>query len=355
MKKLLILFFLAAFASTCSLGNIATPQAYISEIYFDSTGNWTIELGFPWFLDDIDSMRLVTFSGSSVISSYSLIETGDDDTFMFLALITDTNIAFPITISPEADYVKIISYAWDEQPYDSVAFGSYPGSLIDCVGEEESVITLIYYNNGAGIWEFCIDGSPTIGAENDTTGAMGTFAGIAYDPEGNPFTEGKIYMPEMGNLCLTIQPDGSFSGRVPSRRYIFDTVAMITSYRALKYFVVEPFEFCIQPDSSFFHEIITIYLITDIEEHLEGESSMVTVAPNPFSDKVTFYFDGITSKEITWFSIYSMDGKQLERVQLEKDQQQFDWNPTGDVPSGTYIYRLESARATLKTGKFVRL
>jgi len=336
--------------------NIATPQAYISEIFVDSIGNWTIEMGF--FYEDslyIDSMRVVTSLGSALITNYSLINTGGDGFFEFISLITDDNLSDPIVINPEADFVKIISYAWGDQPFDYVAFGDYPGSFLDCLEAGESVITLIYYNNGSGIWEFCMDNSPTIGLGNDTTGAMGTFSGIIYDPSGIPFSEGKIFMPDIGGLALNISPDGSFNHRVPCRNYMFDTIQMFVPSRLLTYYAVEAFSFCLHPNSSQNHDIITTSLITGVEEQ-SSNANFVTVAPNPFSDHVVFYFNmNNNDDQNLHFSIYSLEGKMITQFPVSPGEKRLDWNPSGDVSQGTYIYRLENNNQILKTGKFVRL
>jgi hypothetical protein len=355
MKKLLTLVaFCLCFSGIRA--NLATPQAYISEIYVDSTGAWTIELGF-WYeaTEEIDSMRLYTSSGNALITSYSLITTSDG-IFEFLSLITDENLSNSLTINPESDFVKIVSYAWGDQPSDYVAFGDYPGSFLNCPDIGSSVIMLIYYSNGAGIWEFCMDNSPTIGLSNDTTGAMGSYSGIAYDLAGTPFSEGKIFMPEMGNLVLIINPDGSFSQRVPCRNYDFDTIKIWQPSRATQIYTVEPFSFCLRPDSTYYQDIITTSLIIGVDEEVDTQENIVTIAPNPFSDQVVFYFNlNEISYDYLTFNIYSLAGRNIAQFNILPGQTRLEWAPPASVPSGTCIYQLENQNKTLKTGKFVHL
>lgn len=359
-KSIAVLIFIALVSST--RGNVAPPQAWISEIIVDSSGNWTIEMGFyEWDLLSIDSIRLVTSSGSSIITSFTLIPGGGSFCFDSLAVITNDNLANPITINPDGDLVKLISYLypWGEDPVDSVAFGNYPGSRLSCIEEGESVMFAMYDIETGGTWGFGIDSSPTIGTMNDTTGAMGNFSGIVYDLEGNPFTGGYFTLPFIESMVMHINPDGSFSERVLSHRITLDTITLHLPSRLyiIKTYIIEPVDFCLRPDSSHYQDIITTSLVLDIKEKEEDVENVVVISPNPFSDKVVFYFNlknSDPSGDMS-FSIYSLDGKEIDRITLSPDQKRYEWIPGGTVSPGTLIYRLEKNSQTLKSGKFIKM
>jgi hypothetical protein len=361
MKKSLVIFLLVALVSFVR-GNVIAPRAYISEILVDSSGNWTIEIGFyEWDLPSIDSIRLVTSSGSSIITSYTVIPGGGEFCFDSLSVITNDNLANPITINPNGDLVKLISYLnpWGEDPVDSIAFGDYPGSKLSCIHEGESVMFAMYDIETGGTWGFGIDSSPTIGTINDTTGAMGNFSGIVYDLEGNPFTGGYFCLPFIEDMVMHINPDGSFSERVLSHRITFDTIKLHLPNRPLtiETYTIEPVDFCLRPESSHYQDIITTSLVTGIEEKGDAGGNVVVLSPNPFSDIVLFYFNlknSNLSDEIS-LSIYSLDGRKLDRVRLLPDQKRYEWIPGGAVSSGTLIYRLEMNNKTLKSGKFIKM
>jgi hypothetical protein len=353
MRKFLLFMLIVAFFSSAR-GNILMPQAWISEILVDSSGNWTIEMGFyEYGITDIDSVRLETSSGSSIISFYEVIYYGDCEPFDSLAVITASNLLFPLTINPAGDYVKLVSYTWDTEVIDEVAFGNYPGSFLDCILEGESVSC--YEWKGV-----CIDSSPSIGQGNDGNGGRwGYFSGVILDPSGVPITSGWVNIET--NTVITLYPDeqGFFNQAIMARRYTFDTILhKVPPYPPTVYaYTCEPVDFCIRPDSSFYHDIITTSLIIGLEEPNTVNENAVTIAPNPFSDHVEFYFnlgnDGYVGN--LSLSIFTLDGKEVELIQLQPGQANYSWVPAGSVTSGTYIYRLENDKGIIKTGKFVKL
>ncbi|MCK9398931.1 MAG: T9SS type A sorting domain-containing protein [Bacteroidales bacterium] len=356
-KSIAVLIFIALVSSV--RGNIATPQAFISEIIVDSAGNWTIEMGFyEWSIIEIDSIVLKTSSGSSVISFYTLIPGGGSQYFDSLALITSLNLENPVSINLEGDFVKLISYAWEDDPFDSVAFGNYPGSYLDCIRDGESVIYLSYsQTQWSYTGSYCIDISPTIGSENDTIGALGSFSGVFFDLLGNPFTEGYFLLPGVENTTIQIQPDGSFSERIFARRFTFDTIEYYHPPSPSEYYTIEPVDFCLRPDSSHYQDIITTSLVEGIESKENDVENVITISPNPFADKVTFYFNLKNSHPSDELSllIYSLDGREIHRIQLSSDQKRYDWAPAGSVTTGTLIYSLKKNNQVMKTGKFIKL
>jgi hypothetical protein len=348
MKKIILLALLIVCISGIR-ANIAAPQAFISEILVDSTGNWTIEMGFYDWPEDIDSIWLVTSSGGSLVTYYTVIsaETGCFDS---LSVITSSNLANPVSINPEGDFVKLISYAWGDDLYDIVSFGDYPGSYLDCIRNGESVIWSLQM-------AFCIDSSPTIGLGNDSEGYRGYFSGIIYDLSGNPITTGFVSIVCNANLTFFPDDQGNFNEYIASRRFTFDTVQhhMPPWPWTVQTYTIEPVDFCLRPDSTYSQDIITTSLVIGIDDKEVIDENIVTIAPNPFSDKVDFYFNIKNQDREFIFSIYSLDGKKILKLNMDEDQKKLQWHPSDEIPPGTYIYRLENENKSLKTGKFVRL
>ncbi|HPS62846.1 MAG TPA: hypothetical protein PLK82_07285 [Bacteroidales bacterium] len=192
VSSLLLTILVAASAQA----NVTPPKAFISEVFFSSSGDWTIELGFyPYYYSEFDSILIESSSGSSRISQCSSIAGGGWPNFDSLAVITSANLVYPVAINPLSDYIKVSSYMFGYVHSDYLAIGNYPGSVVDCRQGTESIIYITYFSGGQVLKGFCIDQSPTIGFGNDTTGAMATYSGMVFDPSGNVFPEGLLYIP----------------------------------------------------------------------------------------------------------------------------------------------------------------
>lgn len=360
MKRYLLLLCSMALVSI-TMGNIATPRAHISEIYIDSVGNWTIELGFyyEFGLNEIDSIRIETSTGSSKLMNYTLLPAGGYPNFDSISVITNLNLDAPISINPLYDYIKIISYTWGDEPFDYVAIGNYPGSMLDCTKSGESIIYLSYIQSAGYTGSFCIDKTPSIGFVNDTTDALGNFSGMIYNLNGDVFTEGWFPVPYVHNTTIHINPDGSFSERIFSRRYVFDTI--IIRFPPWPYtketYTIEPIDFCLRPDSLHYQDIITTSLVTGIDEKEIDFENVVVISPNPFTDKVIFYFNlGVhyPSDEVNLL-IFSQDGKKLQHQKLFVNQKRYEWITEESIPSGVLMYQLNKNNQTIKSGKLIKL
>lgn len=361
MKRLLLIF-TTSIIVTVANGNVTPPKAYISEINFDTGGNWSIELGFFLnYASEIDSIKIESSAGSSIINFFTPIPVpgGVFPNFETLAVITNLNLLTPVSINPFADYVKIISYTYGYETYDYVALGNYPGSFLDCQQTGESICYLEYSYNSDWRRSFCVDKSPTIGFVNDTTGALSRYSGKIYDPSGNVFTQGYFSLPPHVGIFIDIQPDGSFLETVFSRRYTFDTITIVFTswpYTSQTY-KVQHVDFCVMPGALHTQDIIATSIITAVDKHEPDQECVVVVSPNPFTNKVTFFFNlgnPDPSDEIS-LTIYGQDGRQLKQINPTAFQNKYEWIPDEYIPTGVLVFHMKKNGKTVKTGKFLKL
>jgi hypothetical protein len=93
-----------------------------------------------------------------------------------------------------------------------------------------------------------------------------------------------------------------------------------------------------------------------VEEKNISDQNIVTITPNPFSEKVIFYFNiKVDDPGDMNFSIFSLDGRMVHEVSLTPGQKRVEWSPGNLVSPQTLIYRLEMDHHVVGTGKFVRL
>ena len=274
MKRTFAIFVWLLFSSLFSLGNSAPPVAAFSEFLIDSLGNWTMELRLN-FPVGIDSIEIGFSSGNSMVEQYELIPPGD------YTLIDNSNLSTPLTVNSEGDYIIVRSWGSGYWHADSLAYGNYPGATLDCAeyGSSYASINIDYF------FAYAIDNSPTLGIENDTSGAVSNFSGKIYDPNGNLITTGTlIFGPE--DLRYPIYAGGSFNGPIFAHRYYCDSIIIRSSSQPYTYtlYTIDPVEFCETPGSLIYEEIICTAIV-DITDYYE-EKVRVIVSPNPFSSYI---------------------------------------------------------------------
>ena len=356
----LLLILATSFIVTGAVCNIAPPKAFISEIYFGSSGNWTLELGFySYFYSGIDSIIIESSGGSSKITNCALVSGGGYPCFDSVAVITNANLFVPVPVNPLADYIKVTSYVSGYETCDYVAFGNYPGSFLDCRQTGESVAYAAYDPGGAMTRSFCIDRSPTIGYANDTTGVLSNFTGKVYNLSGNVFTQGFFSLPPLDNTTIHIQPDGSFFERVFARRYTFDTITIYFPPwpYAHQTYVIDPVDFCLRPDTFHTQDIIAKSIVTSGEKHETDQENAVVVSTNPFTDRVTFFFNipGLGLPDDVEFAIYGQDGRQLKQLRLAMNQKKWEWVPGEHIPAGLLLFQLSKNGQVIKSGKLLKV
>jgi hypothetical protein len=348
MKKIFIFLFALLFSNFIAVANSGPPMALLREVLFDSLGNWSVEL-YLYQEPYIDSFWIESSSGGALVTNYTLIAPDD------LTVINNTNLSTPLSINPEGDYIIIRSGGSAYTHYDSLAFGNYPGSILDCIDTGVSYAYVIIPGNG---WSsgFSIDTTPTMGYLNDTSGAVAYFSGTAYKVNGEVFTEGEIiFVPE--ELSISINPDGTFNHPIFVRRYQCEEVRIIhySPYSYADYTIV-PLEFCSLPGSYIQEDFVTTGLVTSTENILLKDP-LVIVSPNPFSSTITFYWaaSAFNSNDLTELRIFDQQGKQVLGERVLISSQKFQWNPEGNLPSGMYIYQMMSNGQIISSGKIVRL
>jgi hypothetical protein len=349
MKRIIIFLFPLLFSNLVVSGNSGPPMALLREVLIDSLGNWQVEL-YLYQATAIDSIWIGFSSGTSLVSNYTLIAPDD------LVLIDNSNLSTPLSVNPEGDYIIVRSWGSYYWHYDSLAFGNYQGSYLDCADQGASYSFQEIYNNGYSA-SFSIDKTPTMGFVNDNSGAVANFSGMVYDPDGLGFAEGDFPFV-VGNLLIKINPDGSFNRPIFARKYQCEDITIKFPpypYTYIDYSIV-PMDFCAVPDTSIHEDFITTGYV-NTSEPLAEKDLLVIVSPNPFSTFVTFYWNSSTVQvnDNLELCIFDQQGKQLLRETVQTGLQRFQWNPEGSLSPGIYIYHLLKNGQDVSTGKIVRI
>lgn len=95
-------------------------------------------------------------------------------------------------------------------------------------------------------------------------------------------------------------------------------------------------------------------IVTGTEEPFTGEAEIISVYPNPFTDKVDFRFHLSENTRVT-LEIFHVTGQKVAAVfegSLTKGHRQLTWNVAEEV-NGVYFFRLNTGNR-LYTGKMIR-
>ena len=149
-----------------------------------------------------------------------------------------------------------------------------------------------------------------------------------------------------------------FSERVFSRRYTFDTITIYFPPWPYTHqtFVIAPVDFCLEPDTLHSQDIITKSLVTAVDGHDPDDENAVVVSPNPFTHKVTFFFNlrNPDPADQLSLSIFNLDGRQLKMINLTFNQKKYEWIPNEFIPPGILLFHLKKNGRTISSGKLLK-
>ena len=349
MKKLLCLFILLG---SLLANPIPMPQVTISELYFADQNSWILELDIfeetYYQAGMFDSVFISSTSGIAKIKP-EVFKEGE-----FFFLVTSDSLLAPLSINPQGDCIKIITYETytSLSLIDSLRFGNYPGSCVSDILQGYSVCKLRHNL-------FVKDKSPTLGSPNDTTGTCGTLIGFIYDIENELISKSNFYL----DSDLYFDDIGQFNTRVYSLSYGTTYLTEILGPGNYKYFKIDTLKLNLQPDSTY-HQ--NIYLLSDyivgINEttHKPDEELLLINYPNPLNATTTFKIKwpaNLSNIEKRIF-IFDITGQLINVIKLG-DQQTATWDGRDQqghvLSSGTYFYKFVAGNIVYKSGSMILL
>jgi hypothetical protein len=283
--KTMRFFIVLAILNNTLFANITPPQAYISEVYIETSDNWWLELGFyedPEIL--IDSVIVETTSGSALITDFITIDLSETDVgFPFLALITNDNLEHNLSMIRQGDFIKIYSYIGTTANINYLAFGKYADSEFLQFREGLSIAKVGLFNNCSGFYS--LDNTPSPGVDNEDEGVAGNVNGYLYDKDHNPIINSEV----KGYVCsVSTDENGYYEGDVLSKTYYFDTINLWTGQWETYIYLQDTIS--VLPDSSYSKDLVLLSSPSTIIEPMdEPDVPVITSFPNPFTEFTAFY------------------------------------------------------------------
>ncbi|MFW6225108.1 MAG: T9SS type A sorting domain-containing protein [Bacteroidota bacterium] len=322
MKKIFISILVLIIGLSIYANPIELPTIEISELYFDESDNWKLELGYYAVNQNdltIDSIFLYSTSDTIKLPSYEFIgSTG-------VLVITADSLDSEFQIKRFADTIKVISYSMEQPFEDILIFGDLPGASINYPRQGQSISKYgMYYTK---------DNSPTIGLSNDTTGMCGTVKGIIYDKYSKP-VENKTFRLD---YYFETSENGQYSARVYSKPSTYSRIDYKTGQYSTQSVSINEISYVMEPDSVIEIDIYLLDTLTTGIKDINISNTPISVYPNPILKneelKINIDLPIITSD--IYIEIFDLNGKMIKKKKISQNSSSI----IAPDKSGLYIIR----------------
>jgi hypothetical protein len=334
MKKLLLTINTLLIITILRANPIPMPSVVLSELYFDTNGEWVIELQYSNTYQDlmpIDSIWIKSNSGTSKIKRFNI--NGSEG----IIVIRNDSLISNLIINPQTDSIKISytleSYTQSNKP---IIYG-YLNASISSPRNDQSIAGVYPYFD-----LYCLDKSPTIGVINDTIGMCGMLKGQIFDKndkllKGLPINTFEMVIEKyISDVPIFISSDGSYY----SNLYALNVNVKELFYRYgdnQGYFVsINPMNITMQPDSSVNINIhILDSLMVGINDINSSVESIIKLFPNPLSGLSLNYEIALPVKSSNcYIDLVNMNGQQIAKFQIRENIGQI--NLPSNIENGMY-------------------
>ncbi len=347
-----------------------TPNLKFSELVFDNSNNWTIEITSRFGMS-FDSVVFISSGGCSKLNvSYPANQ--------YIAIITSDSLVSPLLLNRTGDKIVINTYSSIQSVSkiiilrsDSIIYGDYPGASVRAPVSGFSIMRIFLGFSVTNNPIDCLTKFPTLGIVNDTLHLSGTLKGQIYDSTNRIISGLKAIVGVSAysfvlETPLTIDSTGAYSTQ------IFSTIFSPTKLFVMVYgeywdtVAIEPFDLeNIHPDTVVIQDIHLKddrFVITSVNNELPPINDELTIInyPNPFNLLTTFFIkipQNLRKKAID-ISIFNVTGQLVRSISI-KESQSVSWDgrdSQGNImPSGAYFYRLNINKQPMKSGSMVLL
>ncbi len=359
MKKLLVILFSLACITVANANPLPSPPPVIglSEIGFDTDGNWVIELGYKNIYADntympVDSIFICSSTGRAKLRNLKF------SSYAGILLVRNDSLVSNLNINHAGDSIQIEYYIYNiKQLYVPLVFGNYRNATLLCPKTEQSIASYFVFNNqnmyDASSKEsniYSIDKSPTFGVVNDSTGMCGTLQGNIYDQNGQLLINSTHGFSASGMYSIDPASDGSYSVKAFSYKNRISRMYYSVGYNN---FIVDisPIEYSMMPDSVITADI-HIQKITAVDEVKSDPVSVFQVSPNPVKDLSFNYTISIPVKSSTsYIEMISLNGQTIDRFPITENTGKI--NLPAATSTGIYTMRLWVNNKNYGTSKII--
>ncbi len=346
-KKLLVLLLVLQFGMV-QANPLIPPRVLISELAFDETGSWMLELqGFDftnWFY--LDSIILTTSTGKATLGTLRF--EGENN----ILVLRKDSLKSDLPIRMEGDSISLLFYPdiyYMNGNIPSLVFGDFTSSVLASPRAGQSIAgapSFEYTNN------YSIDKSPTPGLQNDTTGMCGTLTGKIFDINNQLVQSSDYVFIDRSGWEYNIDGNGNYRTRILSAR---TTLSSMNVYhkptRKYMQVPVETIAFSVQPDTLIQADLhLQKDLITALDEPENAPVTMLQVYPTPPVGRRLNYSVGLpVGSSEARLELIDLNGRIYCTYRITESQGRIEL--PSELSSGTFFLRLQLNRRTYPSVK----
>ena len=296
---------------------------YLSELLFDQSGRWRMEIGQTLSATNLDGWYLKSRTDSAMFKDG--MKLGLFDYFV----ISNDSLKKPLTINPLGDSITIFS---PQGRRDLLTFGPEYWKRISAPRYGQSIC-----QDQEGYY---LDNTPTMGATNDLSNAVGTIQFIVQDSLGHPLTTADVayYFSSNDPRASDVDSNGIASMSAPARR---------------KWFFVNAVGFLqgqiwtqVYPESTITIPIVLSHTPDAVENFgspVPGSFALNNPYPNPFNPMVTVEYM-LPRSGLVGIQVYDVAGKLVSEIfsgRQSAGKNVARWEAAA-YPSGVYLIRVKT-------------
>jgi hypothetical protein len=296
----------------------------LSELLFDKDGGWRLEIGQTLTSINLDGWYLKSKTDSALFKDGIKIGLFD------YVVISNDSLKKPLTINPLGDSITIFSplgrgevFSFGPEYWKSISAPRYGQSI--CQDQEG------YY----------LDNTPTMGAANDLSNAIGTIQFIVEDSLGHPITIADVayYFSSNDPRTYNTNSSGIVSVSAPARRKWF--------FMNAPGFLQGQIWTQAYPESTITIPIILAHTPDAVENFgspVPNSFALNNPYPNPFNPMVTVEYTLPRNGPVE-IQVYNVAGKLVSEIfsgRQSEGKYVARWE-AASYPSGVYLIRVRTS------------
>jgi len=332
MKKIIVLGLIILATQFLKANPLVPPSnVAISELTFDSNGNWVIELKFfPYIIsvEQIEKIYIKSLSGTAELKHFY----GDIVSQTNMLVVRNDSLASNLSINPLRDSISVSINYYTYPLYPDLVFGDLTTSTINPLRVGQS-IALIEGN-------YSKDKSPTIGMENDTIGMFGSIKGKIYDPYNILPANTLLAGNDLYNLKF--DESGNYSARITSAKHCIDRLYYYTVNSEISsgyYVKVTPVTVTTEPDTIVTVDFHIYDIVSSVESLKSNQENIFKITPNPIKESSFSYEIAIPVKSSNcYLELINLSGQVIEKHSITEDKGRVYFKDK--LQAGNYTVRL---------------